>query len=143
MEAQILDTRVEAARTCYLCRITLEDYLTSLPRAYQDYDIQRGIVSNVYLDHLVQTVLDKKHIPPIVLVVDKGKFSIIKGNTALSIKTFKILDGLQRTHRLKAIKDTVEFCKKRIPEDNGEPFNKFALWRLSLCSPHNSTSINV
>lgn len=116
MNALILDKRPEGEnRCCYLAQITLEDYVTALPSAYQDYDVQREIVSNVYLDSLVDTVLHKKHIPPIVLVVDEDE--VTKSGRTLKIRSFKILDGLQRTYRLKSIRDTLHFCLNEIEGD--------------------------
>lgn len=107
INAKVLDSREDGGNRCYLCRITLENYVGGLTETYQGYDLQREIVSNVYLDRLVDTVLQKRHIPPIVLVVEAGRFTT-KGEH-LEIEEFKILDGLQRTFRLQAIKRTIDF----------------------------------
>lgn len=114
MIARILDERAEASSTCFLAQITLEDYVAALPATYKAYDVQREIVTNVYLDHLVNTVLEKRHIPPIVLVVDSNKF--VRDERELKIETFKILDGLQRTFRLRSIRETIKFAIKPRPE---------------------------
>lgn len=113
MKLTILDKKVEAEATCYLCRVNLADYIISIPDDYKNFDIQRGIVSNKYLDHLVDTVGNYRHIPPIVLVTGSN---VIKGDI-LELEHFKILDGLQRTHRLKLIYDTVSMIisKKDTP----------------------------
>jgi hypothetical protein len=108
MNGKILATRAEGPSHCHLCEISLEEYVAGLDAAYQDYDIQREIVSNVYLDRLVDTVLAKGHIPPIVLVVAAKDFDRNVGDVAIS--DFKILDGLQRTFRLQAIRKTIQFC---------------------------------
>jgi hypothetical protein len=123
MNAKILDQQKEGAATCYLCKISLQHYIDALPHRYMDYDIQREIVHNVYLDSLVTTVLSNRHIPPIVLVAD----ALEKRNiTELHIKSFKILDGLQRTYRLKAIKDTIQFCATSVQQnDNCLAWSKF------------------
>jgi hypothetical protein len=63
MRATILDQRDDGHTRCYLCKLSLEDYIQGLPKTYQDYDIQREIVSNVYLDTLVDTVIARRHIP--------------------------------------------------------------------------------
>lgn len=89
--------------------MSLLDYISGLPTTYRDYDVQREIVSNVYLDNLVDTVLKRQHIPPIVLVSDAGAFK--EDDSSLALTSFKILDGLQRTFRLQAIWSTVQFCK--------------------------------
>jgi hypothetical protein len=112
MNAKILDSRTDGESQCFLCRISLEEYVSGLPSTYQDYDVQREIVSNVYLDHLVDTVLGRKHIPPIVLVVEAGEYSRKKDE--LQIQQFKILDGLQRTFRLQAIRETVRYSLETI-----------------------------
>ncbi|EOW7153618.1 TPA: hypothetical protein ACPZQZ_001973 [Yersinia enterocolitica] len=108
VKAKILDKRDEKKSICFLARISLDNYVKALPPSYQDYDVQREIVSNVYLDHLVDTVINRCHIPPIVLVIDGADYKI-EGDT-LEIGAFKILDGLQRTFRLQAIRKTIDFC---------------------------------
>lgn len=112
MKGNILDIIDEPLGKCYLTKINLGDYIKSLPVNYQDYEFQREIVKNIYLDNLIQTVLEKKHIPPIVLVVDNDR--LITTTDSLETEDFKILDGLQRTFRLKAIFDTKELLKEEI-----------------------------
>ena len=112
MKATILDSRDDGKGKCYLCKIKLEDYVKGLPSTYQDYDIQREIVSNVYLDRLVDTVLFRRHIPPIVLVVDNKKFH--QRGKRVEIESPKILDGLQRTFRLQAIRNSIDFCLSKL-----------------------------
>jgi hypothetical protein len=109
MKAKYLDERSERRATCYLCSIKLSEYLKSLPESYEDYEVQREIVSNVYLDHLVSTVLERRHIPSIVLIANR----VSKSGASLEFQTFKILDGLQRTYRLRAIQKTIEFALSR------------------------------
>ncbi|TDY90791.1 UNVERIFIED_ORG: hypothetical protein DFO49_1969 [Herbaspirillum seropedicae] len=127
--AEILDERNEESTTCFLAKVTLESYIDSLPSAYQSYDVQREVVANVYLDHLVNTVLEKRHIPPIVLVVDSKDFKR-RGNH-LDIRTFKILDGLQRTFRLKTIRDTIHYAVSTDLDQVGEylAWNRFKFSR--------------
>ncbi|PGK22442.1 hypothetical protein CN902_26425 [Priestia megaterium] len=96
---------------CYLCESTLEDYLDGLEENYKEYSIQRGIISNTYLDNLATSVLKSKHIPPITLVTNRD-VKLKKGQTNKSeITSFRILDGLQRTHRLKILWDSVRFLE--------------------------------
>lgn len=80
--------------TCYLVEMSLKDYIDNLPTDYNDYDIQRGIVNNIYLDSLGTDLLRGKHFPIITLISE----SVNKSTE--EIKDFKILDGLQRTYRL-------------------------------------------
>jgi len=124
IKAKILDSRKEGSSTCFLSSISLENYINALPSSYQDYDVQREIVSNVYLDHLVETVLNYRHIPPIVLVVDDANCKV-SGDT-LEFESFKILDGLQRTFRLQAIRKTIEYCCEKLdPQENYLSWTKF------------------
>jgi len=113
MIATILDSLSEGESNCYLCSINLKEYIENLPDDYKDYEVQREIVSNVYLDNLVITVLNKYHIPPIVLIAET--FAI--ENRQLRIIDFKILDGLQRTYRLNAIWKTVTMFNRELKKN--------------------------
>lgn len=135
MIARILDERAEGSSTCFLTQITLEEYVSGLPMTYKTYDVQREIVTNVYLDHLVNTVLEGRHIPPIVLVVDSGKF--FRNERELRIETFKILDGLQRTFRLRSIRETIKFALKSRRESPEECLS----WSRFKFSRHFSASL--
>lgn len=126
--AEILDERNDGGPLCFLSKISLENYVDSLPANYRNYDVQREIVTNVYLDRLVDTVLNKRHIPPIVLVIDEGAFR--RDERRLEIDKFKILDGLQRTFRLDVVKRTIRFCLDNV--DNPTELldlNRFAFSR--------------
>jgi len=110
MIASILDIRNDEMATCYLAKISLMEYVTNLPLDYQNYDVQREIVSNIYLDNLVDTILSRKHIPPIVLIANNFQIK----DKSLVIEDFKILDGLQRTYRLSVIWKTIEFLLEEL-----------------------------
>lgn len=126
MNAEVLGTRQDGNSTCYLARMSLFEYVENIPDDYKDYDVQREIVSNVYLDNLVETVLLKKHIPPIVLIANGT--NII--DNILEIPNFKILDGLQRTYRLNVIWKTISFFIQEFHDTPGLlGFTKFALSR--------------
>lgn len=121
MKLTILDKKHENKATCYLCRVDLKDYVNSIPKDYKDFDVQRGIVNNEYLDHLVDTVENKRHIPPIVLVSNNE----FHNENTLELIEFKILDGLQRTHRLKVIFDTINIIIKHIEPLTESNINSF------------------
>lgn len=125
MKFQVLDTKAEGQSTCFLVSVSLEDYIKNIPSDYDSYEIQRSIVSNTYLDRLVYTVLKKGHIPTITLITEEGKGNVEKG----FISNFKILDGLQRTHRLKIIFETKELFLRRANEVSGKP-TEFQLKRF-------------
>lgn len=128
IKAKVLDSRDDGISKCFLSRMSLEDYVSILPSYYQDYDVQREIVSNVYLDHLVETVLNRRHIPPIVLVVNGAEKNI--ENNIIELETFKILDGLQRTYRLQAIRKTIDFCCTHLdPKEDYLSWTKFKFSR--------------
>lgn len=129
LELSVFSSRVEGSTssTCYLCEGTLENYVKSIPERYTDYDVQRGIVTNVYLDRLTQTILEGKIIPPIVLV------SLENSNTStesMTINRYKILDGLQRTYRIKAIYAALELYIDEV-ENNGVDFLIYSKFKLS------------
>lgn len=105
MNAEIIDEVKEGKAICYLIKAKLIDYITSLPGDYRDYEVQREIVSNSYLDNLIQTILEGRHIPQMVLVAEAGILE--PKNNVIVTGSFKVLDGLQRTYRLKVIYDTI------------------------------------
>lgn len=128
MLAEIKAVKNEGNKVCYLCEINLKDYITNLPHDFMNYEIQRGIVPNKYLDNLINTVLTKSHIPPLTLVVEEVK--VLKDNK-IEIRKFKILDGLQRTYRLKVIWDTIElFIRLLKTEKDIEKYTQYKLSRL-------------
>lgn len=83
----------------YLAVCNLLEYIESLKDEFFNYDIQRRIVKNSYLDKLWTTISTGDPLPSITLTANvKGDI----GNS--SVDEFEILDGLQRTFRLWAIK---------------------------------------
>lgn len=94
---------------CYVCKANLENYISSLKPDFFEFDIQRGIVRNTYLNSLRDTILRKEVFPPISLTVSGEP--LVK-DCVLTVKdnNTEILDGLQRTFRLwtyKQINDRV------------------------------------
>lgn len=111
MKIEILDSKSEGSSTCYLVRARLQDYLHALPTDFDRFHIQRDRTNNVYLDRLIDTVIKRGHIPTIVLIANKID---IKNGKATGLK---ILDGLQRTLRLKVIADSIELAANVQPND--------------------------
>ncbi|MCD5991368.1 hypothetical protein KDX30_26150 [Pseudomonas sp. CDFA 553] len=140
MRFKILSVKDEGQAVCNLIESSLEEYVSSLPQDYASYDVQRGIISNSYLDKLVLTVLNKSHIPAITLV--------LAGNTNLDlgdISDFRILDGLQRTHRLKIICDTKKLLLDKVVHTK-ESLSEFQLkkkYRDELVSIGSSSYILI
>lgn len=110
MHYNVLDSKDEGQSRCFLVKATLKEYLTSLPQDYDEYSVQRSIVSNVYLDRMIHTVLNKGHIPSITLITTDQSI----GSSTYTGSEFKILDGLQRTYRLKVISDTKDLFLNKV-----------------------------
>jgi len=109
---KILSNYSEKDAICYFSEANLYEYLENLDEKYDEYDIQRGIVNNHFLEKLANTLKNKEFIPAIILVSNKNievnnsrEFFIEKGK-------FKILDGLQRTMRLKKLLEATKFIEK-------------------------------
>jgi hypothetical protein len=101
MRIEVLDKKSEGKSKCYLAKVELQDYLDALPPDFDSFHIQRDYTNNVYLDRLIETVFQHGHIPTLVLIADKID---LQRNEVYGLK---ILDGLQRTLRLKAISDSI------------------------------------
>lgn len=86
---------------CYFCGCTLEEYMENIPETYRDNEIQRGIVKNVYLDRLVQTIIRNDSIPTITLVSED--IELLNDAKKLAVSQYRILDGLQRTYKIHEI----------------------------------------
>lgn len=113
--------------SCFLCETTLREYIENLPDDFESYGIQREIINNAYLDELIYTVINKKYIPSISLVSEKPISAELLGKECLY--DFRILDGLQRTYRLKVIYDTFNLLIKKI--EHGHNFEKSTKRSLS------------
>ncbi|MCQ2171304.1 MAG: hypothetical protein MJZ17_00905 [Bacteroidales bacterium] len=88
-----------------LGKVCLWEYLESLDVEDFNYNIQRGIVNNPYLDSILLSVKDNNPIPPISLV-SQDKLNVV--DNVIYLNSFDILDGLQRTYRLWIYKKITE-----------------------------------
>ncbi len=123
------ETNTENTSTCYMCEGTLEDYIKSIPDRYREYDIQRGIVkNNVYLEKLTLTILEKKYIPSIVLV---ATIPPEINNTSLVLSKYKILDGLQRSYRMKLVYNAYNLYLEKIADNKKEEIEDKTKFKLS------------
>lgn len=105
METIILDTL--QAQKWWLCKVSLWDYLEAVkPDTAFDFEIQRGIVKNIYLDTILDSIVSGEPFPPLTLLVENPKIK-----SSLIIDEFYILDGLQRTYRLWIYKQIIEMSK--------------------------------
>ncbi len=130
LELKILSKRKENNKAiCYICEGNLENYVKSIPERYREYDIQRGIIkNNVYLERLTQTILEKKYIPSIVLVSGNP---LEKNDNDLIIKEYKILDGLQRSYRIKLIYNAFQLYLEYIDNNSKEKIEEKTKFKLS------------
>lgn len=139
IKLDILGKKDNDSFPCYNCESNLEDYLVSLPEKYKDYDVQRGIVKNAYLDNLTETVLSNNFIPPIVLISENA---IINDND-ITFHEYKILDGLQRTVRLQNIYNAFNFYQKLISKETKEEVEKYNRIKLAAKLKHDYKEGNV
>jgi len=133
LELKILSKREEVnsgnTSICYLCEGTLENYINSIPDRYREYDIQRGIVkNNVYLEKLTTTILEKKYIPSIVLVANNH---LNIQNNRIIVEEYKILDGLQRSYRMKLIYNAYNLYIEEIDNRSKEEIEDKTKFKLS------------
>jgi len=78
----------------------LKDYLETVNRDSSNkfnFEVQRKIVRNIYLDKLIDTIYSKEPIPFITLTANNDMHDNIN---EITLEHFEILDGLQRTYRL-------------------------------------------
>ena len=108
----VLDEKLDSVnkKGSILCRTSLLNYLENLPEDFNDFSVQRGIVANNYLDNIIDTIMDNDSIPIITLVSYSGYNGNI--NNKVQISNFNVLDGLQRTWRLKVILNIIRCLKK-------------------------------
>ncbi|TAV21270.1 hypothetical protein ELI36_32515 [Rhizobium ruizarguesonis] len=117
MKLTVLDKFSEGDALCFLCKTSLADYVDGLPENFREFYIQRGIVTNRFLDNLWDTLSAQRHIPPIVLVGGQTAPDLSPTKDFELPADFKVLDGLQRSHRLKEIWDTVAYIENEFADD--------------------------
>jgi hypothetical protein len=109
MNLTIIDQKDLGEKKWYLCKCNLKEYILSLNEDMFNYEIQRGIVVNKYLDGILSTIKQKEPIPLITLTSNE---TIIVADNMFSLTSFDILDGLQRTYRLWLFYKTYEIAQK-------------------------------
>lgn len=100
----------------YLAVCNLLEFIESLKDEFFNYDIQRRIVKNSYLDKLWTTISSGDPLPSITLTANV-KEEVKKGVDNSRIDEFEILDGLQRSFRLWAIKYLDDLLKRMHTKD--------------------------
>lgn len=111
MKIEILDKKlIENQQSWFLGKISLWDYLSAVEPDNYEFEIQRGIVKNRYLDSILDSIYKKEVIPPITITTNE--FELADDNKFLIINNgkFNILDGLQRTYRLWLYKEIADIA---------------------------------
>lgn len=100
MKIKILDRKqIDGQQSWFLGKISLWDYLSAVEPNNYEFEVQRGIVKNRYLDSILDSIHRREVIPPITITTNELEFAEDNYITIESGK-FNILDGLQRTYRL-------------------------------------------
>lgn len=110
------EKELQNGKRWYLAVCNLLEYIESLKDEFFNYDIQRRIVKNSYLDKLWTTISSGDPLPSITLTANV-KEDIKKGIVYSRIDEFEILDGLQRSFRLWAIKYLDDLLKRMNTQD--------------------------
>lgn len=111
MKIEILDKKqIANQQSWFLGKISLWDYLSAVGPDNYEFEIQRGIVKNRYLDSILDSIYKKEVIPPITITTNE--FELADDNKFLIINNgkFNILDGLQRTYRLWLYKEIADIA---------------------------------
>ena len=100
----------------------LSDYLIAVDKDSENkfnFEVQRKIVRNIYLDKILDTLKKFEPIPFITLTFSFNKEDAELGSSkTIEIDSFNILDGLQRTYRLWAYwKIFKDILKEKHPEN--------------------------
>lgn len=106
------DMDLQNGKKWYLAVCNLLEYLESLKDEFFNYDIQRRIVKNSYLDKLWITIYSGDPLPSITLTAN-----VKEDIDNSSVDEFEILDGLQRSFRLWAIKYLDDLLKRMNTQD--------------------------
>lgn len=109
MDIKILDNKPG----WILGKVSLLEYVKSLTEENFRYEIQRGIVSNPFLDTILDAVVENKPLAPVSLVSKDFE----DGDKTLSINQFNILDGLQRTFRFWIYYQLAKLAKEKNSND--------------------------
>lgn len=113
MEIEILDKKIAEQKSWFLGKTSLWDYLSSVIPENFDFEIQRGIVKNRYLDSILQSINAGEVIPPITITASFDNYDGIETHINIDEGNFNILDGLQRTYRLWLYKKIAEIATSR------------------------------
>lgn len=105
------EKELQNGKKWYLAVCNLLEYMESLKDEFFNYDIQRRIVKNSYLDKLWTTISSGDPLPSITLTANVSE-DVKKGIDNSRVDEFEILDGLQRSFRLWAIKYLDDLLKR-------------------------------
>ena len=125
MKLKVLDYKsFQKGKSWYLCKVHLYEFLTSLKKDFYEFQVQRRIVRNVYLDKLYQTIEEGSPIPPITLCANKiRRVSTEEIELDPHMENVDIIDGLQRTFRLWIFLELQKIIEKNNLSDAKELIN--------------------
>ncbi len=123
MKIEVLDHKITDGKSWFLGKISLWDYLSAVKPQNFEFDVQRGIVKNRYLDSILQSVDTNEAIPPITITVNDYRSTDIEHYIDIDDGKFNILDGLQRTYRLWLYKAIAEIAKPQSDLFGGLSYN--------------------
>lgn len=100
MRLTIIQKKQLTENTWYMCVGNLFDYLSTLHKDFYEYQIQRRIVRNIYLDKLYGSIIKGEPLPPITLNSRTQFEGNLFSDVDVDMAQCDVLDGLQRTFRL-------------------------------------------
>lgn len=100
MILKVLQKKIVHGNTWMMCVGNLYDYLSTLNKDFYEYQIQRRIVRNIYLDKLYTSIIDGEPLPPITLNCKNELLGEVQEDVDVDMGLCNVLDGLQRTFRL-------------------------------------------
>lgn len=124
MKLRILQKRVLESSTWYMCVGNLYDYLSTLKKDFYEYQIQRRIVRNVYLDNVYTSIVSGEPLPPITLNYKEDLIGEVYSDIDVDMGACNVLDGLQRTFRMWIILE----LKKIIDELGFQNYKSLRTW---------------
>lgn len=72
MKIKILDRKqIDGQQSWFLGKISLWDYLSAVEPNNYEFEVQRGIVKNRYLDSILDSIHRREVIPPITITTNE------------------------------------------------------------------------
>lgn len=124
MKLTVLQKKTTEKGTWYMCTGNLWEYLSTLQKDFYEYQVQRRIVRNIYLDKLYTSIIKGEPIPPVTLNCVTDVDASPHDEIEVDMLNCDVLDGLQRTFRLWIILE----LKKIIDEFGFKDYKSLRSW---------------